>query len=318
MRLVTPLRRAVMRGVYSRRLNSRWGKVLAGLDVWPLDAARLDGSGNLTWGGLGTSITEPTPAALTMIENHRVCGDLGTRAGAKFDIRQDHIAIEVGGVKGVARNRADLQVFHEIFVERFYSFEYPGSFFVIDVGANLGLASLFFASEYQAEVVAYELVPSTVQMAQENLNLNPKLSSRIRLEAVGLADKDAEIEIEVDAAIRSSNSLYETNLTETRTKETVQVIDAGPAIQAAIEQAAGRTLVLKLDAEGAEYEIFERMQALGLLSKVDVLFLEWHERTGKDPATLRDMLRQAGFIWTERQHTEAPVGLINGFNKSRC
>lgn len=316
MRFVTPLRRAVMRTIYTKRLNSKWGSFLAGLDVWPLHTAGLDAQGNLTLPG-GVTIKEPNQAAVDLVTAHRCVSDLASRAGATFDIRADHTYIEVDGIMGIARNVADIQVFHEIFVERFYTFEFPGPFLVMDIGANLGLASLFFAKEYEADVVAYELVPTTATYAVGNVDLNPTLAPKIRTEAEGLSDKDEELEIEVDAAIRSSNSLYETNLTASKKKERVKVTDAGPAIQKAIELAAGRKFVLKLDAEGAEYEIFERMIALDLLKNVDVLFLEWHTRKGKDPAYFRKVLKEAGFISTERQHPEAPVGLINAFRVDR-
>lgn len=314
MRFVTPLRRSVMRMVYTKRLNPKWGRVLAKMDVWPLNTAGVDHNGNLTLPG-GITILEPTQAGLDMITAHRAASDLAVRAGAKFDVRHERIAIQIDGLKGLARNVADIQVFHEIFVERFYTFEFPGPYFVMDIGANLGLASLFFAKEYDADVIAYELVGSSAKLAQANLDLNPALASKIRLEAVGLADKDQELEIEVDAAIRSSNSLFETNLTASKTTEKVQVRDAGPAVQNALEQANGKTFVLKVDAEGAEYEIFERLRDLDLLKKVDVLFLEWHERKGKDPQFFRDLLKEAGFISTERMHPEAPVGLINAFRR---
>lgn len=316
MRLVTPLRRTVMRTIYTKRLNAKWGRVLASLDVWPLNTAGVDHNGNLSLPG-GITILEPSTAGLDMITAHRCASDLAIRAKAKFDVRHERIAIQVGGLKGLARNVADIQVFHEIFVERFYTFEYPGPFFVMDIGANLGLASLFFAKEYDAEVMAYELVGSTAKLAQANLDLNPDLASKIKLEAVGLSDRDDELEIEVDAAIRSSNSLFETNLTSSKTTEKVQVRDAGPAVQAALEASNGRTFVLKVDAEGAEYEIFERLRDLDLLKRVDVLFLEWHQRKGKDPQFFRDLLKESGFISTERMHPESPVGLINGFRAPR-
>lgn len=301
---------------YTKRLNLKWGRTLAKLDVWPLDMVQLNPEGDLLLPRVDTPIKEANQGSLILINRHRMAGDLCQRAGAKFEIHQNHILIDVSGVRGVIRNIADIQVFHEVFVERFYSFEYPGPFFVLDLGANIGLASLYFAAEYDAECDAYELVPSTAVIATENLDLNPKLEKMIQLHTGGVSDQDGEFELEVASEARTSNSLFEAPNCKSRTVEKVKVKDVGPAFQIAYYKAKGRTFVLKIDIEGAEYEVLSRLHELGLLQLVDVLFLEWHSRSEKDPEYLRNILRTEGFIWNERQHPEAPVGLINAFRVS--
>jgi hypothetical protein len=93
--------------------------------------------------------------------------------------------------------------------------------------------------------------------------------------------------------------------------EKVSVRDAA-AVVAGID-AKGRKLVVKIDAEGAEYEIMRRLAEKDQLGRIDVLFIEWHEREGCDPAELRTILADAGFRWFERQHGEVRVGMITAF-----
>ena len=43
------------------------------------------------------------------------------------------------------------------------------------------------------------------------------------------------------------------------------------------EQVTGHFVVCKIDAEGAEYEIIDSLNNAGLISFVDVYFIEWHQ-----------------------------------------
>jgi len=253
------------------------------------------------------------PRGATPIVLKRLCQARQlSRRGAEVEVKGDEIFIRIDGIEAVALNEADLGIFYEIFVERTYEFDIPGPFLVLDVGANIGISALFFTRYYEAEVRAFELVPSTAQMAERNIGLNPELASRIALEPYGICKADAEFELAVEPTMRSSNSMYGL-VSKCSQKESVRVRDAAAVLQESLDRLGGRKLVLKLDAEGAEYEIVARLAEAALLDKIDVLFLEWHEREGKNPEELRQLLRQAGFRWFEREHGEAPVGYISAF-----
>ncbi len=315
MGLLSRLRKVAARAVYARRLNRRWANVLAELPVWPLPDASLDENGALRLPRIPLPIAEPTPIAKVLIVEHRLAGDLCARAGAQIRFVGPELEIEVGGIRAAARNRADLLVFHEIFVERLYAFEAPGPFFVLDFGANLGLASLFFAQRYDAEVWAYELVPETAERAQANLSRNPDLAARIRLHAHGVAEGDGAFEIDVDEATHSMNSLVPDPARPAQGRAEVRVRDVGAVAEEALAELKGRRLVVKMDIEGAEYEAVRRLEATGHLGQIDVLFLEWHARAEQDREAIYGSLRRAGFRWFEREHPEAEVGLITALRE---
>lgn len=65
------------------------------------------------------------------------------------------------------------------------------AYMVLDMGANRGYASLYFAMQkWCKKVFAFELFPQTAQQAQENLALNPTLESKITLHKYGLGSKE--------------------------------------------------------------------------------------------------------------------------------
>jgi FkbM family methyltransferase len=279
--------------------------------------SRVDAQNSLHVPGLGIALSEPTDITFMLLKVLPLATSLHQRSGASFEIHSDCIDIRLPGINGVAFNSADISVFHEVFGELLYEFHIPGEFAIMDIGMNIGLATLFFAHRYRAKVAGFELVPSTFEVAKKNIELNPALAPLIEIYPFGVGDKDEELQITVAPSHRAGNSLYaHADLSDSR-KEKVIVKDVVPILNQFMAENAGRKLVLKVDAEGAEYEIMDRLAGSGLLDSVEIILLEWHERDGKNPESIRTHLRKSGFHWFERQHGEAPVGLINAFRPSK-
>jgi len=306
-----------IRYVFLRRLGRRWAKPLSEKGIRRLPVAQVDPKGALVVEGLGTPIPEPNGIGMAVLANIRVAIDLRRRAGATWTFEPREALVEVDGIQLRILNSSDINVVHEVFVERLYSFAMPGPFLVLDVGANIGASMLYFAKHYNAEVAGYELVPSTAAIAQANLDLNPGLAARVRLYDFGLADSDQTIELTCDPAFRPSNSLFpqpegtdapwESGGTSI---EEVTVRDVVPVIRETLGSLGDRKLVLKLDAEGAEFGLLRRLAATNLLGQIDVLLLEWHRIPGEHGREIEDLLTGAGFTWFGREHGEAPVGFI--------
>lgn len=311
--LVDRLRHRARVFVYRKRFGAKWAEPLARHGIFPPPNSSIDERGHLQIFDLGASVPEPNPVALKTLRAVRLLTDLHLRAGANFQFRERDVEVRVGGITAIAEETADIHVFHEVFVERIYDFQRPGSYTVIDIGMNIGLASLFFAKEYGAQVHAFELIPSTFELAQRNLHLNPELAAKITVHPFGLSDKDSELQIRFSPQDRAGGSMFSTTSLSDATDVNATVKDVAPFLSQAIEDLDGRQLVLKVDAEGAEYEILERLDSEGLLPKVNVVLLEWHPRQGKDPEELRERLKRNGFQWFERRHPEVNVGLISAF-----
>ncbi|MBX3117845.1 MAG: FkbM family methyltransferase [Fimbriimonadaceae bacterium] len=313
MGFVESLKRRAKLLLYRRQFGNDWAKALVENNIWPLMGARLGPSGQLIVDGLGDPIAKPSNGALMLLRVLRVAQALHLQVGARFEINEESVLIRIDDLSILASSSDDIAVVAEVFAEQMYRFDMPGSRLILDIGANIGATGLFFAKSYACEVWAYELVPSTAERAKQNFALNPDLANQITLQAYGLSDRDQELEISVDPDHRPSNSLYQPIVGSAKEVERVTVRDATVVLGEALKVLGERKLVVKLDAEGAEYEILERLQYSGLLSRIDLLLLEWHERDGQNPDSIRSLLREAGFCWMERLHPDAPVGFIGAY-----
>ena len=58
-----------------------------------------------------------------------------------------------------------------------------------------------------------------------------------------------------------------------------------------------REIVLKLDCEGAEYEILCSLREADVLRQIGIIMLEWHRRAGENmPQRIHDLLTAAGYV----------------------
>ncbi|MCC7230373.1 MAG: FkbM family methyltransferase [Fimbriimonadaceae bacterium] len=312
MSIVSQLRRRVMWLVYLRRVGRRWAWTLASNDIWPLDSVTVSGDGALVVGGLGSTIPAPSSGALYLLRNVQMAIRLHQRHRAKYAFDERRVQVSLGNLQVVAYSEVDFRVIYEIFGEATYGMGSTGPMLVLDIGANIGMASLYFAERFGAEVRAFELVPSTAAIAAENFGLNPTLASQILLNSCGVSATNGSFDLPVNPDYRPSNSLFEP-VPRAAISERVTVRDVAEVFTEAERDLASRTLVVKLDAEGAEYEIFERLIEVGKVGLPEIWHIEWHRRNGKDPDQIREALRTAGYHWFEREHGDAPVGYINAY-----
>ena len=296
--------------ILRKRFGQAWGDLFLANSVWPKGEFRVEGNGNLYISKLGLSIPLACDAGLALIqvEHH---WDAFLKAGLRFFVEGKGLFVQAGKAKAKIDRLGDLAILHEVFVEGIYQFESVGPLVILDIGANIGLASLFFADRYQCPVYAYELVPSTAELARANFALNPHLTD-LQLEAAGVGAGDRELELVFDPENSAGNSMFASSGS---TPEKVLIREAGAVIRDVADKYPDRRIVVKLDAEGAEYGIARLWASSGMLAKIGVLMIEWHESSEGSVDELRDILRQGGFEWFERNHTEAPVGMIYAYRR---
>lgn len=296
--------------ILRKRFGQAWGDLFLVHSVWPKGEFRVEGDGNLHATKLGLSIPLDCGAglALVQVEHH---WDAFLKSGLRFIVEGKGLFVQAGKAKAKIDRLGDLAILHEVFVEGIYQFESAGPLVILDIGANIGLASLFFADRYHCPVYAYELVPSTALLARANFDLNPQFKD-LHLEAAGVGAEDRELELVFDPENSAGNSIY---VSSGSSREKVRIRDAGDVIREVLTKHPDHRVVIKLDAEGAEYGIARLWASSGLLSKIGVLMIEWHESSEGTVDELKAILRQGGFEWSERNHTEAPVGMIYAFRR---
>lgn len=160
----------------------------------------------------------------------------------------------------------------EIYYEKIYDFktqlDKSKKYCVIDIGANRCYASLYFAKqEWVDKVISFEMVPQTVEFAQKVLALNPKYTTKIDLHAFGLGKENQTVEIKRlphrDGCNTTNDAFFNNYMPEEIGKEVIEkckIRKASEVLKDIIEKNSIDNIILKIDVEGAEYDIFEDLK----------------------------------------------------------
>jgi FkbM family methyltransferase len=270
----------------------------------------VDGEGRLALDDLGVSI-EPGPHEV-LVDGYALAL-AAHRAGVRFSIEEGQLQARAGGVCALVKTYDDLFILHEIYAENSYGISGAGELLIFDVGMNVGHASLYFASRFpDAVVFAFEPFRNTFERALANFEQNPAIASRIHPFNYGLAAADATMEVEFDPVVPGRMGLFgipaDVSASSGRRRERVAVKDVLDVFDEATVAHPNRVVYMKVDCEGAEYEILTRLHQSNRLKDVQMLAIEWHRKTAEqDPARLEAMLCDAGFkvICSGAQSAEA-------------
>ena len=169
---------------------------------------------------------------------------------------------------------SDVPTFKQVFIEREYDFlvETPPKV-IVDAGANIGLASIYFANKYpQARIIAIEPEQSNFQLLKSNA---APYGTIIPLQAA-LWNHNGEINL-IDPGLGHWAFMTEDeNASEKlpgKVRHKVMAITVDKILD---DYAVDRIDILKIDIEGAEKEVFCDTSAW--IEKVDALIIELHER----------------------------------------
>jgi FkbM family methyltransferase len=200
-----------------------------------------------------------------------------------------------------------------VFCKEAYHFSGVGEkkFVVFDIGLNIGLTALYLAEkENIAHVYGFEPFPDTFAQAENNLKLNPKLAEKITIYDFGLSDKNEILPIHYNKNLPGAMSTVQDKFSETETVVEVAVKKASEIIGPLIEK-HNESLMMKIDCEGAEFEILPELASAGLLKKITVIIMEWHF---KNPEILVKLLNENGFIVFRNHEIVNYQGIISAVN----
>ena len=205
-------------------------------------------------------------------------------------------------------------IIKEVFIEKDYNLLSNESFVVFDIGMNIGISSLFFAlSKKVTKIYSFEPVQLTYTQAVYNLGLNPNYSNKIETFNYGLGGSTRLEKVlynpqaKGNCGIRLDSSLVidKDNANEIE----INIKNIGEVIPQLLAQHPDQKKVFKIDCEGAEYEIVEKLSELNLFVDVDVLLIEWHD---KGATILEDLLIANNFRVISRYLTSI-TGMIYAF-----
>jgi FkbM family methyltransferase len=223
------------------------------------------------------------------------------------ELRRDQSArayrLRHSGFRVLLRHDAlDSWTFEEIFRREAYAFrglirrsldDLGRPIRALDLGANIGLFSLYLLSHYPAsEIVAFEPDPANAVVLRECIRLNG-LISRCRLVEAAASTRDARSHFLGGLSAMSRLAEPEDGCA------TIQVfsVDVFPYLQ-------GRDLV-KIDIEGGEWAIL-RDPRFGMVD-ASVIALEYHRHLAPDANAFRAakrLLGQAGYTVVSRPYAD--------------
>lgn len=146
---------------------------------------------------------------------------------------------------------------------------------------NRGYTSLYYASQPDCEKVwGFEINNDTYRWAQENFSMNPQVASKIDSYNFGLLDEDKELDVFFvegeDGVSTMDETFVDSYWSEERKRKkqvrTEHVKKASAVFGSLFKECKGGYLkILKIDCEGAEYKIFEEIDAHDLIDEFDII-----------------------------------------------
>ena len=225
------------------------------------------------------SMSLPEAATMSLLTGPRMyyslLGPFGVVLGAKsrFLRRSIQIGVEIAGIRHPVHLRlrtADVWLCRQILLERQYDSRlliWPQV--IVDAGANIGLASIFYANKYpEAKIIAIEPEPSNYEMLRKNVASYPNVfpiqaalwSKKTKLSGVPFVSRHHMYQVREDLGTDEGccSGTSGLSLQDLMTEFEIQQID-----------------ILKVDIEGSETEVFQGSPTW--IQHVGVIAIETHD-----------------------------------------
>ena len=213
-------------------------------------------------------------------------------------------------------------IVEEVFYWKIYDLQKKFNFAdynFFDIGMNRAYTDLYFALDNRCQkCFGFEPFKATYDFAIENINLNPKIKNKIHPYNFGLSNKDntqlvyflphrdgissANYDFIKNYAPEELNNITETN---------VILKKASDIFANLIEKNPSTHKILKLDAEGAEYEVLPDLFSKNLLEHFNVIAGDMHVINSKEETKkLFEYIYKSGFKAYEINEHEKTMDYI--------
>ena len=196
---------------------------------------------------------------------------------AKFTHNEELITVNWPGIRYPFYLRcrtSDLPTFDQVFIRQDYVFDVEKTpAVIVDAGANIGLASIYFASKFpDSHIIAIEPEASNFDMLKKNVapysNITPVNAA--------LWNRNEEINL-VDPGLGKWGFMTQgENYKEEGLGRVTHRVQGMTIDKIMDDNHLEKIDILKLDIEGAEREVF--IDSSSWINKVNALIIELHER----------------------------------------
>lgn len=206
-----------------------------------------------------------------------------------------------------------LQTFKEIFMDECYLAGLersivPGAT-IIDIGANVGYFSLFAVSNFSAgRVLAYEPIPVNFAQLQQHGKLNNNNNLLCFPQAVAGAAGEITLLLDPKDSFTTSATVF----AQAKTNGSLLRVSCTTLPDIMDNNNIEKCDLLKMDCEGAEYDIFYNCPS-PYLKRIDQIAMEVHqgEKENQNIEALIDFFHEQGFATRRR-----PIGMLWAWRKS--
>ncbi len=189
-----------------------------------------------------------------------------------------------------------LNQFTEIFISQSYATGAIDAKMIIDAGANIGMATVYFAYYYpDATITSIEPDPEIFIILKNNIEAN-HLTGRVNLinSALGKAEGLVALYHNGQPGRTTMSLLQERDKLPNKTS--VSMCPLSKYVSSGVS-------ILKMDIEGAEHEVFEEMERSDKLKHVQFIVMEYHHILNNSTATrslagFLGRLEAAGFSYS--------------------
>ena len=226
------------------------------------------------------------------------------------------LVLKANGITYPIASQANLSVVNELFFDNYYNISSGHSCVLLDIGMNVGYASLFFSSfPAVKKIYSYEPFEDTFRIAKQNFAINEPTSRKIQPFNYGISNYTGTVDVpmlEGGSVIASTEeSFIKNHHIESNKSIQVKVRDITEVLTEIKASNPGMYVALKIDCEGEEYNIFEAMHANNGFEKVIFFCIEWHF---KGSARIKELMQQHDFIVFDiPKSEEGEYGMIYGF-----
>ncbi|UWY28608.1 FkbM family methyltransferase [Flavobacterium sp. TR2] len=198
----------------------------------------------------------------------------------KIERINDGFLVFFDNQKFIIHTREEFFILNEVYISLDYEFFTHKDVILFDIGANVGLSTLFFSKkEYIKQIYSFEPVEETYVQAKKNFQLNPLQSNKITSYNFGLAGEDKEVVFVFDNERKGRSGLRQgQNDLANKVLTKVVLKDVSKILMPIIKSNHDVSFVVKMDCEGAEYEIFENMMKGEILNHISIFMIEWHDK----------------------------------------
>jgi FkbM family methyltransferase len=223
--------------------------------------------------------------------------------------RRDELVFKIpGGVTIACPNVAGARVpVYEIFAEDAYRLAWftaglPADFRALDIGGHIGCFSVALATlKPGVSIWTYEASPSTAAFTRRNVEANG-LADRVTVTNVAVSSTAGTLTFADNAGGSGLNGITAPEGTKTIDIPAITFADAK-------ERAGGSVQVVKVDTEGAEYDIILGSDPSDW-ADVQRVVLEHHDVPGHEWAELEAFFASAGLTIAAREDVTPRLGTV--------